>query len=200
MPDVGANADEMMVDCSTAPDSEEPPRIPEPEDMTVDERAAHALKSKEIGNNAFKAQEWEYALYAYQEGLRYLAYMPGSEGIPQPGYTHGGQDCLERDAVLASTLLTNSAATLLKARGDARQAVEYCTKALAFRTANPKALLRRGQAKLLLLEYEDALKDAETVLALEPGLAEGADLKKSAEAGLRQSKQQEKAMFARMFA
>merc|ERR1712118_541736 len=39
----------------------------EPEDMTHEERSAHSSRCKDIGNAAFKKEDWAYAIYAYEE-------------------------------------------------------------------------------------------------------------------------------------
>mmetsp|Transcript_65226 Transcript_65226/g.155787 ORF Transcript_65226/g.155787 Transcript_65226/m.155787 type:complete len:202 (-) Transcript_65226:63-668(-) len=195
-----AEAPALNADPEAAGDEEmAPPAVPEPEDMTVQQRSAHALKCKEIGNKAFREQDWDYAVYAYHEGLRYLAFEPGSEGVPLQGFDHGGESQLNADASLASVLLSNLAAVVLKAQSDASRAVEYCSQALQFHPENVKAILRRSQAYLQLGWHAEALKDVEQFLLEEPQSAEALRIKKAAEVGCRKSAQREKAMCAKMF-
>mmetsp|Transcript_28663 Transcript_28663/g.72647 ORF Transcript_28663/g.72647 Transcript_28663/m.72647 type:complete len:216 (-) Transcript_28663:87-734(-) len=171
--------------------------VKQPEEMTVQERSAFATRCKEIGNRGFKAGDWAYSALAYEEGLRYLQYEPGKEGVPDSKFDHGGADRLENDMRLVLSFFLNLAAVMLKV-GEDRRAEKFCSQAIAFDADNIKAHFRRAQALLAQGDYEGALRDVARVLELDPTNREVAAVQRSAEAGLRNAVQQEKAMFAKM--
>ncbi|CAE7422520.1 PPID [Symbiodinium natans] len=166
--------------------------------MTPSERWAFACRCKEIGNRGFKASDWEYAMLAYQEGLRYLEYVPhGREMQPVPGLDHGGAEQLDKDMSLAVTLFSNLGAVSLKLE-DPHQALHYTEKALRFDAAHVKSHFRRSQAFLALGEHSQALAAAEEVLRQEPKNAEAVGLKSAAAQGLQIARRKEKALFSKM--
>ena len=69
VPQTGAVAEKDPVDSA-------PPGVKEPRDMTVVERSAFAAKCEGIGNRGFQAEDWAYAIHAYEEGIRYLQFQP----------------------------------------------------------------------------------------------------------------------------
>ncbi|CAE7670625.1 FKBP65 [Symbiodinium sp. CCMP2592] len=173
-----------------------PPK--EPSEMTPAERSAFAVRCKEIGNRAFKASEWDYAMLAYQEGLRYLEYVPHDHEMqPIPGLDHGGQEQLDKDMSLASILFSNLAAVALKL-DDPRQALHYAENALRFDMTHVKALFRRGQALLALGEHFDALATAEELLRKDPKNPEAVGMKSAAATAIQAAKKKEKALFSKM--
>eukprot|EP00929_Paragymnodinium_shiwhaense_P017260 TRINITY_DN126333_c0_g1_i1.p1 TRINITY_DN126333_c0_g1~~TRINITY_DN126333_c0_g1_i1.p1 ORF type:complete len:204 (-),score=53.27 TRINITY_DN126333_c0_g1_i1:93-704(-) len=198
-----ASADAEMTAADAAVGDEAPvegaavPNIKEPEEMTAEERSKHALKCKEIGNGGMKTGDWVYALFAYQEGIRYLEYAPGREGRIAPEFDHGGAEQLQRDQDLLVLLCINCAAALLKL-GEESRAINYCMQALVFEPANIKAIFRAGQAHLALGNFSPAADAAKRVLELEPSNRDALQLQRTAEAKLKASEKQEKALFSKM--
>jgi len=174
------------------------PRLKGPEEMTVFERSQHVDKCKELGNNAFKNNDWGYAIFTYEEGLRYISFEPGKDGVVDANFDHGGLDQINKDHKLAVNLLTNLAACFLKT-GEEEQARDKCSEALNLDPNSVKALFRRGQAHLALGNYELVLKDIARLLELEPENKAAEQMRRSVEAGMKKSVVQEKAMFSKMF-
>eukprot|EP00913_Durusdinium_trenchii_P030408 g28484.t1 len=157
--------------------------------MTCEERSAFAQKCKDIGNRGFQAGDWDYAAVAYQEGVRYLEYVPHtSEMQPKPGFDHGGEERLNQDMALAVTLFSNLAATMLK-MDEPQEALEYAEKALRFDEHHAKALFRRGQALLALGEASAAAETAARLAATAP--REAAKLKSLADQLDKEAKKKE---------
>eukprot|EP00931_Biecheleriopsis_adriatica_P124210 TRINITY_DN99318_c0_g1_i1.p1 TRINITY_DN99318_c0_g1~~TRINITY_DN99318_c0_g1_i1.p1 ORF type:complete len:210 (-),score=57.78 TRINITY_DN99318_c0_g1_i1:51-680(-) len=171
----------------------------QPEEMTAEERSQFAAKCKDIGNGGFKKGDWEYANFAYQEGIRYLQYMPyDSQWAPKADFDHGGEDHLKKDSALAVTLFSNLAATMLK-MDQPQQALGHSRNALAFEPNHVKSLFRAGQAHLALGEHELALEAADRILELEPGNSEATKLKGSAQRCEKMAREKQKAMCSKMF-
>jgi tetratricopeptide (TPR) repeat protein len=124
--------------------------------MSVAQKTARASERREAGNAAFKAQRFAAAVTQYGAALELLHSIHGSEA-----------------AALAepiATLLTNLAACQLRlARYSA--AAASCTEALGMVAAHPKALFRRGVARLELDELDAARADFAAALACHEGQA-----------------------------
>jgi len=164
----------------------------DPEDMTPEERSGYALKQKDSGNAAFKAQKFEEAAEAYAAGANAITYGQGEDrddDVPELG---------DEDKKLAVALLTNCAMARLRT-GDYDAAKFDCSHALQFDAKNVKAIFRRGKAKLSLGEHDAAMEDAAMVLEIEPGNKEAETLAKQAELEKKRAKQKEKAMYSKMF-
>merc|ERR1711918_46899 len=89
----------------------------EPAQLTQAECTEHALGEKEVGNAAFKAQDWATAAGRYQEGLRYALYAHG----------HHGEPLEEETTKVVVTLHSNSAAAYLK-QDKPHLAIDACTR------------------------------------------------------------------------
>ncbi|PNT69605.1 hypothetical protein BRADI_3g58760v3 [Brachypodium distachyon] len=96
---------------------------------------------KEKGNNSFKIKEWSKAIEFYSEAIKLN----------------------DTNAAYYS----NRAAAYLEL-GRFKQAEADCDKALLLDKKNVKAYLRRGTAKEVVLNYQEALQDFRHALALEP--------------------------------
>ncbi|KAL9321397.1 hypothetical protein ACSQ67_013236 [Phaseolus vulgaris] len=96
---------------------------------------------KEKGNAAFKGRLWNKAVNYYSEAIN----LNGTN----------------------ATYFSNRAAAYLEL-GCFQEAEEDCNKAILHDKKNVKAYLRRGTARELLLRYEEALKDFQHALVLEP--------------------------------
>lgn len=188
-------------------------RAPEPHSMKSDEeRSAHALKQKDAGNAAIKAQDWATAVELYATGLQFVEFNGGA-GAGGGGHSHGGVACSghhggdagdqelelsDEDQKLYVALLSNSAMAHLKLK-EPGDAATKCSKALALDADNVKLLYRRGQARIELGDWAMAIEDAGRILALDPANADAEKLKQSATARERAAKKQEKAMYGKMF-
>jgi peptidyl-prolyl isomerase D len=171
-----------------------------PEDHSAEISAAEGLKIatalKELGNKAFKAQDFETALKKYQKGLRYI----NESADP----ADGEPATLAKDInTLKFTIYNNSALMRIKT-GDHHGAVASATSALAVKDASPeqlgKAYYRRALALGAKKSDDEALADLEEAIKLVPNDAgvknEYAAVKK------RQAdfKKKEKAAYSKFFA
>eukprot|EP00927_Polykrikos_kofoidii_P079060 TRINITY_DN75850_c0_g1_i1.p1 TRINITY_DN75850_c0_g1~~TRINITY_DN75850_c0_g1_i1.p1 ORF type:complete len:395 (-),score=79.09 TRINITY_DN75850_c0_g1_i1:251-1387(-) len=173
------------------------PKLKEPEEMTVVERSKHVLRCKETGNNAFKREDWSLAIYAYEQGIKYISFAPGKDGIPDKNFDHGGEEQLVEDQTLLVALLTNLAACFLKV-GDESQAVDRCTEALNVDPRNVKALFRRSQAHFSCGDWDRVLADVMRMLEIEPQNKAAEQLRRSAEIELKKAEKKSKIMFSKM--
>jgi len=184
----------------------------DPEDMAPEERSAYAMKQKDLGNQAFKEQNFTAAASAYAQGAKYITYGQNEDASAGGhGHSHGGQMCHsdhgggddvpelgEEDKKLAVALLTNCA--MARLRNDEPDLAKFdCSQALQLDSKNVKAIFRLGKAKLALGEHDAAMEDAALVLEIEPGNKDAELLQKQVDQAKRQAKQKEKAMYSKMF-
>ncbi|CAL1139827.1 unnamed protein product [Cladocopium goreaui] len=171
------------------------PRPKEPEEMTAEERSAFAEKCKGIGNRGFQAGDWDYAVVAYQEGIRYLEFVAHDQQMQPLPSDHGGAQRLEKDMALAVTIFSNLAATMLK-MDEPSEALGYAEKALRFDPKHVKSLFRMGQAHLALGNFDAVHLTAKELEEQEQ--EEAAKLIKMAEHGAAVAKRKQKALFTKM--
>nr|QBH73887.1 fk506-binding protein [Eurycantha calcarata] len=142
---------------------------------------------KEKGTNYFKAGKYQVALKMYKKMVSFLQYSTGFEGEHEKN----------RKRVLLSGHL-NLAMCYLKLSSylDAR---DHCDKALELDSTNIKALFRRGQAWLGVVEPEKAKADFEAAQRLEPDNKAVLSLIVQCNAKLKEQKSREKKIYANMF-
>ncbi|XP_067140151.1 sperm-associated antigen 1-like [Centruroides vittatus] len=109
-------------------------------DASREERSLIAEHERLKGNEAYAAGDYEEAKLYYDRSL---------------------------SALLDPVTLNNRAQTYIKMK-NYNAAIEDCNQVLLREPKNIKALLRRGTAYKCNLNYEDSLKDFESVLELEP--------------------------------
>lgn len=173
-------------------------KVPEPYEMTPEQRLEFASNQKDLGNTAFKAQDWASAIEAYDEGARYITHGQGGTGSDEDMEDDETPKLTDDAKKVAIALLTNSAMAKIKIQ-NFDEAKYDCGKALEFDAKNVKAFFRRAKAKVGLGEWDAAILDVESVLEIEPDNKEAETLKKQVEQKKRQEKQKEKAMFGKMF-
>jgi len=182
-------------------------KVKKPDEMSAEERSEYAMKQKEVGTEAFKAQDWNDAISAYAKGCRYITHGQGDSSSGVSGMCCDDVACPDNtpkaemgdeDKKLAIALLTNCAMARLRL-GDPALAKFDCSKALEFDPKNVKAFFRRAKAKFALGEHDAAMEDAAAVLDLEPDNKDADTLRKQAETEKRKSKQKEKAVYSKMF-
>jgi peptidyl-prolyl isomerase D len=157
------NAEKKTVD--PLGDPYEPfPADQQEEDLAPAEGFKIAKEVKDLGNKAYKSQDWNVAIEKYQKALRYLS-EAGS-----PTETDPKTLATEIDA-LKFTLYNNSAQVEIKLK-DFNSAISSATKALEVPSqpdaSTAKALYRRAEAKAERNSHDDALEDLEKALALSP--------------------------------
>merc|ERR1712107_175124 len=173
-------------------------------EMTAEERAAHALKMKELGTEAFKAQDYAGAVDRYADGVEYITCEPSGpdDDSDGEGYEGGGGsgekvELGEDDKKLAVALLNNCAMARMKL-GDAESAIKDCNKALEYDASNVKALFRRAECELKVGQYAAAVASCEKTLEIEPDNKAAAALKAKVAHEEKAAIKKEKAMYSKM--
>ncbi|XP_015770245.1 PREDICTED: peptidyl-prolyl cis-trans isomerase D-like [Acropora digitifera] len=128
---------------------------------------------KSIGNEQFKAQNYEVAEKKYAKTLRYLKRIDsddetdsseGENDAPKDEKASGSE---EKIKTLSISCYLNRAACKGKL-GDHSGTVEDCNEVLNMDTSNVKALYRRGQANTNMKDFEQALTDLQAAAKLAP--------------------------------
>ncbi|XP_054708348.1 peptidyl-prolyl cis-trans isomerase FKBP4-like [Uloborus diversus] len=125
-------------------------------EMNTDEKFEKAQQSKEKGTSFFKSGN-------YRVALRQFKWIP-TLLEKEPGVPEESQE--SRRSLLLSGFL-NIALCLLKME-NYFEAIKYCDKALQIDPDNEKGLFRRGKAKMMINDCQDALKDFQTLCTLSP--------------------------------
>lgn len=129
----------------------------EPWETSPEEKVTLAKHHKTKGTDCFKASKWLCAARRYSQALKQLILI--GDQLPE--------NCREEyDQLRVSCLLNLSAC-----QGKMEQyefVAQNCTKVLAMLPTNIKALFRRGQAFVVLNEFEKAREDLEKALTLDP--------------------------------
>ncbi|CAJ1938765.1 unnamed protein product [Sphenostylis stenocarpa] len=125
-------------------------------DLNTPEKIEAARKKKEEGNALFKVGKYERAAKRYEKAIKFIEYDSSfSDEEKQQAKT------------LKITCNLNNAACKLKLK-DYKQAEKMCTKALELDSRNVKALYRRAQAYLHLVDLDLAEMDIKKALEIEP--------------------------------
>ncbi|KAM1158323.1 hypothetical protein FF1_031723 [Malus domestica] len=125
-------------------------------DMNTQEKIESAGKKKEEGNALFKAGKYERASKRYEKAVRFIEYDS----------TFGDEEKQQAKA-LKITCNLNDAACKLKLK-DYKQAEKLCTKVLDLDSRNVKALYRRAQAYIQLVDLDLAELDIKKALEIDP--------------------------------
>ncbi|KAL0451916.1 UNVERIFIED_CONTAM: Peptidyl-prolyl cis-trans isomerase FKBP65 [Sesamum latifolium] len=125
-------------------------------EMNTEEKIAAAGKKKEEGNVWFKAGKYKRASKRYEKAVRFIDFD-----------SNFSEEEKEKAKVLKVSCNLNNAACKLKLK-DYKEAEKLCTKVLEIDGKNVKALYRRAQAYLNLVELELAEKDIKKALEIDP--------------------------------
>ncbi|KAK7319011.1 hypothetical protein RJT34_03720 [Clitoria ternatea] len=126
-------------------------------DLNTPEKIEAAGKKKEEGNALFKVGKYERASKRYEKAIRFIEYDS----------SFSDEEKQQTKALKISCNL-NNAACKLKLK-DYRQAEKLCTKVLELDSRNVKALYRRVQAYIHLVDLDLAEMDIKKALEIEPG-------------------------------
>uniref|UniRef100_A0A673LLG5 peptidylprolyl isomerase n=1 Tax=Sinocyclocheilus rhinocerous TaxID=307959 RepID=A0A673LLG5_9TELE len=144
-------------DCGIAPNDGSGDAYPDfPEDSNMDFKDANKVLSvaedvKNIGNNFFKAQNWQSAIKKYSKALRYLEIC---------GNTLDDDSAQKKLEPTALSCILNTALHSQHSRLKLKlwqEAIESCDEALELNQTNTKALFRRAQAWQGLKEFNKAM-------------------------------------------
>ncbi|KAI5385130.1 70 kDa peptidyl-prolyl isomerase [Lathyrus oleraceus] len=125
-------------------------------DMNTQEKIEAAGKKKEEGNALFKAGKYERASKRYEKAIKYIEY--DSAFIDEEK---------QKAKLLKITCNLNNAACKLKFK-DYKQTEKLCTKVLELDSRNVKALYRRAQAYIHLVDLDLAEMDIKKALEIDP--------------------------------
>jgi len=159
--------------------------VPEPGEMDDGERKAYAMKMKEAGTEAFKAEDYATAIKRYHDGAHYITFDPERR-------------LSDDEQQLALALLNNCAMARLKT-GDALGAKFDCCKALEYDVGNLKAAFRLARSEFALGNFSECVDSAGRVLELDPGNEEAEQLRQRGLAAMKSAKENEKVMCLKMF-
>ncbi|TYH26831.1 hypothetical protein ES288_A02G020200v1 [Gossypium darwinii] len=126
-------------------------------EMNAPEKIEASGKKKEEGNVLFRAGNIERASKRYEKAVRYIEH--------DYSFNHEEQ---QQSKLLKVTCNLNNAACQLKLK-DYRQAEELCTKVLELESRNVKALYRRAQAYIQLVDLDLAEAVIKMALEIDPG-------------------------------
>merc|ERR1711924_20929 len=119
-----------------------------------------AMRNKQIGNEALKAQRIEGALHEYRCGIERLSFMKTAEPILSGRMK-------EQVKQLQGDLHNNMALCCVK-QEDWEGAIDHASKTIELHPQNVKALFRRGVAHAGLNNQENARKDLSRAMELDP--------------------------------
>ncbi|XP_075975972.1 FK506-binding protein 59kD isoform X2 [Anticarsia gemmatalis] len=160
--------------------------------MDGSEKIEQAKMFKEKGTNYFKASKFQLAIKMYKRVVSMVDSMTEDS-------TESEENQAQAKELVQSAHLNLSLVYLKVTPVHYFEAKDHATKALKFDEKNVKGLFRQGQALLGLGEAEEALKDFEKVLEIEPQNKAAANQIIVCKATIRKQKQKEKQMYANMF-
>ena len=126
---------------------------------------------KELGNEFYKKGEYEKALVAYNDGIKYMNKIMNRKKKNKERLDENEFSKLRID------LLSNCAATKLKL-GQFSQAEKDCSAILITENNNRKALFRRASAYIEMKDINGAYKDLRHLLDIDKNCKEAAELMK----------------------
>ncbi|KAA8548336.1 hypothetical protein F0562_000020 [Nyssa sinensis] len=125
-------------------------------ELSTQEKIEGAGKKKEEGNALFKAGKYERASKRYEKAVKFIEYDSSFS-----------EEEKQQTKVLKVTCNLNNAACKLKLK-DYKQAEKLCTKVLEIDSRNVKALYRRAQAYIQLVDLDLAELDIKKALEIDP--------------------------------
>ncbi|KAE9603026.1 hypothetical protein Lal_00012788 [Lupinus albus] len=125
-------------------------------DLNTQEKIEAAGKKKEEGNVLFKAGKYERASKRYEKAIKFIEYDSSFSDEEK-----------QKSKVLKITCNLNNAACKLKLK-NYKEAEKLCTKVLELDSRNVKALYRRAQAYIQLVDLDLAEIDIKKALEIEP--------------------------------
>ncbi|KAF3456703.1 hypothetical protein FNV43_RR01357 [Rhamnella rubrinervis] len=125
-------------------------------DMNTQEKIEAARKKKEEGNALFKAGKYLRASKRYEKAVKFIEYDSSFSDEEK-----------QQAKMLKITCNLNNAACQLKLK-EYKQAEKLCTKVLELDSRNVKALYRRAQAYIQLVDLDLAEIDIKKALEIDP--------------------------------
>lgn len=157
-------------------------------EMDASEKLEQAEIKKSKGTSYFKAEKYKLAVKFYSQVVTLLENATGMDE---------GEDATRKSTLLLVAFL-NLAMCYLKLN-DSHAAQEQCDKALEQDSNNVKALFRRGQALQNKGDYDQAKKDFEQVVQLDPQNKAAKNQVTRCMQKIKEFKDKEKKIYAGMF-
>jgi len=162
--------------------------------LNTEENVAASTQRKEKGNAYFKAGKYERALKQYKKGADDMEYEV--ERKEKPADLKEAFDANFQK--LFVTLYANMAMAYLKTK-DFEKGIEAATKAIQYEPQHLKALCRRAQCYAQSEQYDSAIKDCESVLAVDSKNSTAKQVQKFAQGKISQQERRMKKMARNMF-
>ncbi|OAY34838.1 peptidyl-prolyl cis-trans isomerase FKBP62 [Manihot esculenta] len=157
-------------------------------DMNTQEKIEAAGKKKEEGNALFKAGKYALASKRYEKAVKYIEYDS----------SFSDEEKKQAKALKIACNL-NNAACKLKLK-EYKQAEKLCTKVLEMDSRNVKALYRRAQAYIQLVDLDEAELDIKKALEIDPENREVRLEYKTLKEKMREYNKKEAKFYGNMFA
>lgn len=157
-------------------------------EMDAGEKIETAEKDKTRGTEHFKAGRFRQALKYYERVQEFMKNETSLEG----------EELAKRDALYLSALL-NLSLTNLKL-DEPLKCIENCEEILTLDGKNVKAVFRRGRAKLVINEFDDAVADFAKCVELEPDNKAALSQLQLAKAKKKAQLEKEKSLYRNLFA
>ncbi|KAL4561072.1 hypothetical protein LXL04_033234 [Taraxacum kok-saghyz] len=125
-------------------------------ELTTPEKIETSCRKKEEGNTLFKKQKYERASKRYEKALSFIEYDSAFSDEEK-----------QQAKLLKISCNLNNAACKLKLK-DYKQTIKLCTKVLDSDSKNVKALYRRAQAYIQLVDLDLAEMDIRKALEIDP--------------------------------
>mmetsp|Transcript_6045 Transcript_6045/g.9002 ORF Transcript_6045/g.9002 Transcript_6045/m.9002 type:complete len:292 (+) Transcript_6045:3-878(+) len=169
-------------------------KLKETWEMSSEEKVIAAEKAKVDGTLHFKEGKFGDAIEKYKRGVSLVKDLAQGEEEGAIG------DKGAAATALCLSLTLNCAMARLKANMEYKEAIDDCKLALSLDSKNIKALFRMGQAYCKKGDYDEAKKQLDLLLEIEPGNTDAEAEKKRVDSAASKAKKNEKAMFSKMFA
>ncbi len=124
--------------------------------MTTAEKFEAFAKAKDEGNQLYRIGKWRRSLKKYKK----------AQGFVDSNYDMKDDEKVQAKGMKVISYL-NMAACNLKL-SEWKEAIQNCDHVIKEEKNNVKALFRRGQAYISLDQWQDAQRDLDTILEIEP--------------------------------
>lgn len=156
-------------------------------------KVAEGVRRKDEGNAYFKAGRWAHARGKYKRALEFVEH----EFVEQEGGVGEAHKAEARK--LTAVVLTNLAQVELNA-GAPKDCVTQCDKALGIEPASVKALFKRGKARFVLGDWDEAVADFKRVLELDASNVDAQRELAAVQETVRAHNQKQKQLYSKLFA
>ncbi|XP_065344686.1 FK506-binding protein 59 isoform X1 [Cloeon dipterum] len=159
-------------------------------DLDMEQKLSESKLFKEKGTQYFKTGVYPVALRMYKRAVEHLEYSDD--------YSEEAKAKKDELTELLLQCRLNIGMVYLKMNNNI-EARDICTKVLEQHPTNEKALFRRGQANMNMMNFDVAQKDFEEILKIEPQNKAAANQVKLCAVKIKEELGKEKRLYANMF-